>query len=190
MSDFDSLVLIIGDFHSPSRKGDVPQCFKELLSTDKINKVICTGNTGCKANLDMLRGIAGEDLKIVAGDTDIGGDFPETAVAKVGDLKIGLLHGHQIIPWGDETALAKFAWKLDVDILVSGHTHKHGVSEVSGKFLLNPGSVTGACNLMGDLHIQPSFMLMAVQGSSVVLYTYEEVGGETKVSMNELKKES
>jgi len=75
-----------------------------------------------------------------------------------------------------------------VDILVSGHTHRHSMEEASGKTFVNPGSVTGACNALGEFDIVPSFMLMAVQGSSVVVYTYEEHDGETKVTMNEVKK--
>jgi putative phosphoesterase len=34
--------------------------------------------------------------------------------------------------------------QLDVDILISGHTHKNEVNEYEGKWFINPGSVTGA----------------------------------------------
>uniref|UniRef100_A0A7R9ZVE3 Vacuolar protein sorting-associated protein 29 n=1 Tax=Pyrodinium bahamense TaxID=73915 RepID=A0A7R9ZVE3_9DINO len=188
LTEFGSLVLLIGDFHTPMRKGDIPACFKELLNTDKIGMVLCTGNVGSKSVVTMLQGIA-EECKIVTGDADHGFDFPETTVASVGEFKVGIVHGHQIIPWGDQTALAKCAGRLGVDILVSGHTHRHGVVSVAGKFLVNPGSVTGACNALGEFDITPSFMLMAVQGANVVLYTYEENNGDTKVSVNELKKD-
>lgn len=189
VTEFGSLVLLIGDFHTPQRKGDVPACFKELLNTDKIGMVLCTGNAGSRSTVDMLRSIAsGDDCKIVGGDTDIGFEFPESSVVSVGDFKVGLIHGHQVIPWGDQTALSKCAGRLGVDILVSGHTHRHTVDEVSGRFLVNPGSATGACNSRGEFDILPSFMLMAVQGASAVLYTYEAVNGETKVSMREITK--
>ncbi|CAK0826292.1 unnamed protein product [Prorocentrum cordatum] len=188
MSDFGSLVLLIGDYHVPQRKGDVPSCFKELLNTDKIGMVLCTGNVGSRAVVQQLQGIAGDNCKIVCGDADYEFDFPETTVTSVGDFKVGLIHGHQILPWGDQTALVKMAGKLGVDVLVSGHTHKHSVQNLGGKFIINPGSVTGACNAVGEFDVVPSFMLMAVQGSGVVLYTYEEKDGEAKVSMNELKK--
>merc|ERR1719352_2276377 len=136
----------------------------------------------------MLQGIAGEECKIVSGDGDHGFDFPETNVMNVGDFKVGVIHGHQIVPWGDPTALVKSAGRLGVDILVTGHTHRHSITEIGNRFLVNPGSVTGACNSLGEFDITPSFMLMAIQGPSAVLYTYEEHDGETKVSMNELKK--
>uniref|UniRef100_A0A7S2E2M5 Vacuolar protein sorting-associated protein 29 n=1 Tax=Alexandrium andersonii TaxID=327968 RepID=A0A7S2E2M5_9DINO len=188
--EFGSLVLLIGDYHTPQRKGDVPSCFKELLNTDKIGMVLCTGNVGCKSTVDQLKGIAGEDCKIVSGDADYGLDFPEQHVTKVGEFSVGVIHGHQIIPWGDNVALAKCAGRLGVDILVSGHTHRHGIVSMGGKFIVNPGSVTGACTAMGDFDITPSFMLMSVQGPNLTLYTYEENNGEAKVSVNELKKDS
>lgn len=102
----------------------------------------------------------------------------------VGQFKIGLIHGHQVVPWGDHDALATVSWEiktvlndygfvirtlfmikefpsgfltmfndvplfqirrqLDVDVMISGHTHKLEAYEKEGKFYINPGSVTGA----------------------------------------------
>lgn len=39
-------------------------------------------------------------------------------------LTLGVVHGHQVGPVGDIDALHGIARQLDVDILVSGHTHK------------------------------------------------------------------
>ena len=44
----------------------------------------------------------------------------------MGEFKVGVVHGHQVVPWGDDNSLVKFAGKLGVDILVSGHTHRRG----------------------------------------------------------------
>ena len=52
--------------------------------------------------------------------------------------RIGLIHGHQVLPWGDHVALASVRRKLDVDILVSGHTHKNEVVEHEGRYHINP----------------------------------------------------
>ena len=54
--------------------------------------------------------------------------------------RIGLIHGHQVMPWGDHVALASIRRKLDVDILVSGHTHKNEVVEHEGRYHINPVS--------------------------------------------------
>lgn len=33
-------------------------------------------------------------------------DLPESKVVKIGAFKIGLIHGHQIVPWGDSESIA------------------------------------------------------------------------------------
>ena len=48
------------------------------------------------------------------------------------------------MPWGDEEALSNEMRQLDCDILISGHTHEMKVSKLDKKFLINPGSTTGA----------------------------------------------
>lgn len=71
-------------------------------------------------------------------------NYPEQKVVTVGQFKIGLIHGHQVIPWGDMASLALLQRQLDVDILISGHTHKFEAFENENKFYINPGSATGA----------------------------------------------
>ncbi len=58
--------------------------------------------------------------------------------------KIGVCHGHQIVPWGDIEAMSMLQRQLDVDVLVTGHTHKFAISSHEGKLFVNPGSATGA----------------------------------------------
>jgi vacuolar protein sorting-associated protein 29 len=49
-----------------------------------------------------------------------------------------------VVPWGDPESLANLQRQLDVDILITGHTHKHEVFEYEKKYIINPGSATGA----------------------------------------------
>lgn len=44
-------------------------------------------------------------------------------VAQIGGIRVGVCHGHQVVPWGDKEALAILQRQMDVDILVTGHTH-------------------------------------------------------------------
>lgn len=48
------------------------------------------------------------------------------------------------MPTGDIDSLAAIARQMDVDMLISGGTHKFEAVEHSGHFFLNPGSATGA----------------------------------------------
>merc|ERR1719473_2401472 len=115
--------------------------------------------------------------------------LPEQKVIKIGEFRVGLCHGHQVVPWGDPEALANLQRKLDVDILITGHTHKNDVYEYEGKYIINPGSITGAYSSQST-KIVPSFVLMSVKGMKVVTYVYELRDGEVHVSKSEFNKKS
>ena len=93
----------------------------------------------------------------------------------------------QVIPWGDPLALAMVQRQLDVDILVTGHTHRNDVTEYEGKWFINPGSVTGAYSSL-ESEVIPSFVLLAIQGTKVVTYVYELKNGKVEVSKSEFQK--
>ncbi len=106
----------------------------------------------------------------------------------IGNLKIGLCHGHQVVPWGENEALAMLQRQLDVDILITGHTHKFSAFQFDGKFFVNPGSATGAYSgLQSD--VKPSFVLLDVQGDNCVFYVYEMNGDDVKVNKLEYSKQ-
>ena len=84
------------------------------------------------------------NVHVVRGGFDEDASFPESKIIQIGQFKIGLIHGHQIVPWGDAHSLAMVQRQMDVDILITGHTHKNEVNEYEGKWFINPGSITGA----------------------------------------------
>jgi hypothetical protein len=45
----------------------------------------------------------------------------------VADFKVGVCHGHQVVPWGDKEALAILQRQMGADILITGHTHEFKV---------------------------------------------------------------
>ena len=105
-------------------------------------------------------------MHVVAGDFDDSASYPEHKIVQIGQFKIGLMHGHQIIPWGDPHALAMMQRQLDVDILITGHTHRNEVCEYEGKWFINPGSITGAYSPLTS-EVIPSFILLAIQDNKV-----------------------
>lgn len=190
MANFGELVLVLGDMHIPHRASAIPEKFKRMLVPNKMQHVICTGNLGSKKNYDSLRDLA-PNVHVVSGDVEYSGPqatpFPETCVVSVGEFRIGVIHGHQAIPWGDHMALSMWRRKLGCDVLISGHTHNNEVVEQEGFYHINPGSITGAYSpTMPD--VVPSFVLLAVQGAKVVCYVYELVDGEVDVSKTEFSK--
>eukprot|EP01051_Picozoa_sp_SAG22_P013935 SAG22_NODE_1623_length_3962_cov_20.394253_3_plen_128_part_00 len=102
----------------------------------------------------------------------------------------------QIIPWGDKESLKVKQRQLNVDILITGHTHTFEVEQYQGhgdqpKLLLNPGSATGASSGsqgMAAAEVTPSFLLMDIQSSAVVTYVYKlDAAGQVKVEKNQYK---
>jgi vacuolar protein sorting-associated protein 29 len=193
-TDFGELVLVIGDFHIPYQKAGIPPVFKELLNTDKVKTILCTGNVCSDEMIEFLSQIS-QNLYIVRGEMDgnvKARELPDNLVVQIGQFKIGIISGHQIVPPGDRDAIGSFQRKLGVDILISGSTSKNEIYQSCGKFYINPGSVTGAeCHSMvrNDTPC-PSFMLMAIQGPSVVVYVYELMNGHANVSLSEFSKAS
>jgi len=183
------LVLVLGDLHIPHRVADLPKKFKALLVPGKIQHILCTGNVVDKATLDYLKTLS-SDVHVVRGDFDEGtflpgvaDSLPETKVVTIGQFKLGLCHGHQVVPWGDPEALGAMSRQLDCDILVTGQTHRFSTYEYEEKLFINPGSATGAFSaaFKVDEEPVPSFVLMDLQGGNVVVYVYELHGDEVKV---------
>ena len=113
--------------------------------------------------------------------------FPDNVVVRIGQFQVGLIHGDQVVPFGNHAALGAVARRLGVDILVHGHTGKNEIFQSDGKFYLNPGSVSGSVGFSNS-PVVPSFMLIAVQGPSAVVYVYEFADGKANVSMSEFRK--
>jgi len=168
------LALVIGDFHIPDRSSGIPTQFKELLAPGKVQRVICTGNLCTKETYDFLKTISSE-VKLVKGEYDEklkGLELKEYEVFTIGQFRFGLIHGHQVIPWGDLESLAIWQRKLDVDVLISGNTHEKSLDEYDGKIFLNPGTATGAYSPLSNRKCLPSFLLLDIQGTSIEIYVY------------------
>ncbi|CAL5325096.1 unnamed protein product [Camellia sinensis] len=168
------LVLAIGDLHIPHRAPDLPSKFKSMLVPGKIQHIICTGNLCIKEVHDYLKSLC-PGLHITRGEYDEDARYPKTKTLTIGQFKLGLCHGHQSLR------------QLDVDILVSGHTRQFKAYKHEGGVVINPGSATGAYSSI-TYDVNPSFVLMDIDGLRVVVYVYELIDGEVKVDKIDFKK--
>lgn len=100
-------------------------------------------------------------------------------MVEVAGLKIGIIHGHQIIPWGDEEALGNKAIEMGVEILASGHSHELKFTSHNNINFINPGSMTGAFSSLVAEPV-PSFMILEIKQHEVIVYSYSLVGDELK----------
>ncbi|NXE06945.1 VPS29 protein, partial [Lophotis ruficrista] len=181
------LVLALGDLHIPHWGSGLPVKVKKLLVPGKIQHILCTANLCAQQSYGYLRTLAG-DTPVVRGDSEVTSlSYPEEKAVTAGQLRIGLIHGHRVIPWGDVDSLALQQRQLDVDILISGHTHRFEALEHKHKLYINPGSATGAYAGL-ETNGVPSLVLMDVQASWLVAYVYQLAGDDVKVERTEFQK--
>jgi vacuolar protein sorting-associated protein 29 len=164
------LVLVVGDMFVPDRCADIPEQFKNILIPNKLQYVLSLGNNGSRESYDWLKSLS-NNYHSVKGEYDEG-NLPEVKTVQIGEFKIGMIHGHQVVPWGDAEALANVQRQLNCDILLSGHTHTNSVSIYDGKYFINPGSISGAYSPFNPSPV-PSFVLMVIQGDYAIVYLYE-----------------
>jgi len=149
-------ILAIGDFHYPDR-ASYPKKIFEVLKGEKFDLILCTGDLTDLKVLDDLESLG--TVKIVQGNMDWNFGHPDRIIEKINGIKIGLIHGSQIRPRGDLKKLCDYAKRLNVDILISGHTHAQSVNICdNNKLLINPGSATGAWSFLADRI--PSFIII------------------------------
>lgn len=123
-----------------------------------------------------------KDFHIVKGDFDQD-DAPEKKMIQIGDFNIGLIHGHQVLPWGDLESLGMVQRSLGCDILISGHTHKTNVVVKDNILYINPGSFSGAFSPLIEDTI-PSFVLMVLTGDEAIVYLYTLSDRSKKFEVN------
>lgn len=178
------LVLVVGDMFVPQRSQDIDPQFKTILIPNKLQHVLSLGNIGSRESYDWLKSLS-NDFHSVKGDFDEG-DMPEKKIVTIGEFKIGMIHGHQILPWGNTDSLSAIQRELDCDILLSGNTHEINVKVLDNKLYINPGSISGAfSNCVADP--SPSFVLMVLQGTEAIIYLYVLNDRTQKFDVNKIE---
>jgi vacuolar protein sorting-associated protein 29 len=185
MNQAAELVLVVSDMNVPFKINDIPEQFKSLLIPNKIQHVLSLGNMGSKESYDWLKSLS-NDFHAVKGDLDDNQNLPETKIVTIGEFKIGLIHGHQVVPWGDLEALSSVQRQLGCDILLSGHTHSNSVNVFEGKYYINPGSISGSFSPINPDPV-PSFILMVIQGDFTIVYLYELLDNNKKFEVMKME---
>ncbi|MBI2990642.1 MAG: metallophosphoesterase family protein [Deltaproteobacteria bacterium] len=121
-----SAIGVISDTHGLLR----PETFKALRNSDLI---IHAGDVGKPEIIEALKSIA--PVVAIRGNNDKdkwARRFPETAVVKVGKIRIYIIHDLKELEI--DPAAAGFR------VVISGHSHRPSVVERVGVLFLNPGS--------------------------------------------------
>ena len=144
------LIGLVSDTHIPDRRIKLPQ--KVLESFEGVDLIIHAGDITSQSVIDELEAIAHR----VHGEIDLN---PSEIIEAEGH-KIGVMHG-EVYPRGDTQQLYYHALQLEVDILVSGHSHIAQLEKIKNVILVNPGSPTNP--RLSD----PSVALMEINGNDI-----------------------
>jgi len=171
-------LLVIGDFHIPSRARWLPRPILEFLLDKRFDLILCTGDLCVQDVQDFLSRYG--PVKCVMGNMDHVYN-PKEFKQKIEGLVIGMRHGDEVEPRGDIEGLKTLAMRMGVDVLITGHTHSPFVHEldIRGRkiLLLNPGSATGVWS-GGFSSGPPSFMVLTVDGEKLRIELYKVVGDQ------------
>lgn len=153
------LIGLISDTHIPDRRIKLPQ--KVLETFEGVDLIIHAGDITSQSVIDELETIA--PVVAVEGNMDrVHGeiDLPPSKIIEAEGHKIGVIHG-EVYPRGDTQQLYYHALQLEVDILVSGHSHIAQLEKIKNVILVNPGSPTNP--RLSD----PSVALMEINGNDI-----------------------
>ena len=131
------LIGLISDTHIPDRARIIPTNVIDAFSD--VDLILHAGDLTSLSVVEELEKIA--QVMAVQGNMDrvSGIDLPGARTLEVEGVKIGLVHG-EVYPRADTQQLVYLAKELDVDILVSGHSHQPKIEQTDGVLLINPGS--------------------------------------------------
>lgn len=147
---------VIADTHIPVNADSIPK--KVLEAFKNVDIIIHAGDLVDLSVIDTLKSVCKEVIA-VAGNMDsqkVKTKLPEKEIIKVGNYKIGVMHGY-----GHPNTLIELASTIfkndNVNIIIFGHSHT-AINKKKGNILyFNPGSPTdnifAAYNSYGILEI-------------------------------------
>ncbi|WP_342764691.1 metallophosphoesterase [Thermococcus sp. Bubb.Bath] len=155
------LVAVVSDTHVGDKAKSLPIPFLNKLRASSPDLILHAGDITSHTVLEELEEIT--PVVAVRGNVDHL-HLPEEKVVEVGDVSIGMVHGHQFFSLNSHF-LALKAMDMGVDVLVFGHTHRFYFEPLSlhGRrvYLLNPGSP------MFPRYDSPGFALLRTDGKEV-----------------------
>ncbi|MFB6200241.1 MAG: YfcE family phosphodiesterase, partial [Candidatus Nanohaloarchaea archaeon] len=161
-------VAVLSDSHIPARAAAIPEKFLEQVENADIT-VHC-GDFETREVYNQLEQLT-QEFYAVKGNCERFNP-PNSKKFEEKNHSIGAYHGTGITPRGDHETLLNIAEnRLNVEILLHGHTHKQETVKKQGKLLLNPGSCTG----VGGGSSQPGNPTMTVLKLSKNSATVEEL---------------
>ncbi len=132
---------VISDTHIPDRAAKIPG---DILNAFRgADMIIHVGDLTVLNVLEELKKIC-PDVRVVCGNMDciqVCNKFPEKELIKVGEVKIGVMHGFG--PPDGLVGILNQAFKKDKpDLIIFGHSHAAFNEKKENIIFFNPGSPT------------------------------------------------
>jgi len=167
------MIAVISDSHIPGRAEEIPEKFYRKM--DEASKLVHCGDFE-KRNIYEKLDERYEDFTAVKGNNDFF-EIPVSEIFSSEGVEIGVYHGTGIHPRGHTPTLVETAEKLEVDVLLHGHTHEQDARKKDGKILLNPGSCTGVAGATSSGGV-PGMMTIKIQEGELVAELISLENGE------------
>lgn len=137
---FTAMLAVLSDSHVPNRSPGIAEEFMQKL--EKADVAVHCGDFATEEVYEDLEEQANEFVA-VKGNCDFF-DLPNSETFEHEGIKFGVYHGTGIRPRGDRETLVDIAKnKLEVEVLLTGHTHQQEAYQEDGVIVLNPGTCTG-----------------------------------------------
>lgn len=159
------MISVLSDSHVPNRSPGIAEEFMEKLEAADI-AVHC----GDFATEEVYEDLNNQSDRLIAvkGNCDFF-DLPNSETFKHRGIEFGVYHGTGITPRGDRETLVDIAKnKLEVDILLTGHTHQQEAYKKDDVIVLNPGTSTGVGG--GSYHGgDPQMMTLEIEEGQLMI---------------------
>lgn len=150
------LIGVISDTHVPTRGKNIPNKVFEVFKD--VDLILHAGDIESIEVIELLEEVA--PVVAVNGNCDYALGLNDREIITVGNTRIGLAHG-LVYPRGDTQQLYYLARELDVDVMITGHSHQPMIEKVDDILLLNPGSPTQ------PRMCEPSVMLLEINDDKI-----------------------
>lgn len=138
------VIGLISDTHlhfPPRTPAESPLRFFEVFREANVSLIVHAGDLVSLDVIEELEKIA--PVVAVHGNMDppeVRAVLPAMAVVEVNGWRIGVMHSTGLPPFWGMSEMERIAHENDLDVLVTGHTHRPFLRVAKGMIFINPGS--------------------------------------------------
>ena len=153
-------ILVVSDTH-----GHEANLKKVIEKVGPVDTFIHLGDI--EGHEDYIEALAGCPVHMVSGNNDFFSDLPREEEFQIGRYHIMITHGHYYGVSVGTDRLKEEALSRNIDIVMSGHTHRPEIDIDAKVTVLNPGSLS----YPRQWGRKPSYLIMEIDREGEAHYT-------------------